>query len=295
MQFFQTRGDRMKILENESLKKYTTVKIGGIAKKLYFPESGSELIEVLEALNGKKRYLLGGGSNLLINDQKVFDEVISLKLVDTSIKNLGQGNYYIGASVTLQKLITEINEQGYGGIEYLFSVPALLGGAVAMNAGRGRAHNSSISDYIKEVHVYDYEERKIKVLSKDECQFSYRKSIFKEKEMIVLGAVLSFSSVDIEGARKQRKDRIKYVRNLQDSSGYNFGSVFREYNKYIMQLMRLLHFGYKDGIMYSKKTSNWLINKGNGSYKQATDLIEKAIRIHRLLGMSIVLEVIKWD
>lgn len=285
----------MKILENESLKKYTTVKIGGIAKKIYFPENSSELIEVLNAMNDKKKYILGGGSNLLINDQKEFDDVISLKLMDSSIENLGSGNYYIGASVSLQKLIIQINNDGYGGIEYLFSVPALLGGAVAMNAGRGKMHNSSIGDYIKEVKVYDYEERKIKTIRKDECQFSYRKSIFKEKDFIVLGGVFNFPSVDIEEARRKREDRIRYVRELQDNSGYNFGSVFREYNKYIMQMFRLLHFGYKDGMMYSKKTSNWLINRKNGSYKQATDLIEKAIRVHRFMGMKIVLEVIKWE
>lgn len=285
----------MKILENESLKKYTTVKIGGIAKKLYFPENRTEFIEIIETMYGKRKYILGGGSNLLINDQKEFDEVISLKRMDSSIENLGSGNYYIGASVSLQKLITQINNDGYGGIEYLFSVPALLGGAIAMNAGRGKAHKSSIVDYIKVVHVYDYEERKIKILNKDECKFSYRNSIFKQEEMIVLGAVFDFPSVNIDDAKRKREDRIRYVKKLQDSSGYNFGSVFREYNKYIMQVIRLLHVGYEDGISYSSKTSNWLINRRNGSYQQAINLIEKVVKIHRLLGMKIVREVIIWD
>lgn len=233
----------MKILENETLKKYTTVKIGGIAKKLYFPENKAELIELLNSIRNKKKYILGGGSNLLINDQKEFDEVINLKLLNTSIENLGSGKFYVGASVPLQKLITQINNEGFGGIEYLYSVPALLGGAVAMNAGRGKIHNSSISDYVKEVQVYDCAEQKMTKLSKEECQFSYRKSIFKDKELIVLGAILTFPSVDIEKAKRKREDRIKHVKKLQDNSGYNFGSVFREYNKYIMQVVRLLHFG----------------------------------------------------
>lgn len=285
----------MKILENESLKKYTTVKIGGIAKKLYFPENNLELIEVLNTMKDKKKYILGGGSNLLINDQKEFDEVISLKFMDSSIENLGSGKYYIGASVSLQKLIIQTNNDGFGGIEYLFSVPALLGGAVAMNAGRGKKHNANISDYINEVKVYDYDKNEVSTLTKDECQFGYRKSIFKEKELIVLGAILTFPSVDIEDAQRKREDRIKLVKELQDNSGYNFGSVFREYNRYIMQVVRLLHFGYKDGMIYSKKTSNWLVNKGNGTYSQAVRLIEKIVKLHRFLGMKIVLEVIRWD
>jgi UDP-N-acetylenolpyruvoylglucosamine reductase len=57
-------------------------------------------------------------------------------------------------------------------------------------------------------------------------------------------------------------------------------------------VVRLLYFGYKDGMMYSKRTSNWLVNKGNGSYEQATNLIKKVIRIHRFLGMEIVQAVI---
>lgn len=49
----------MKVLINESLKKYTTIRIGGIAKKMYVPESAQELIELLQKTN--KSLLLGGG------------------------------------------------------------------------------------------------------------------------------------------------------------------------------------------------------------------------------------------
>lgn len=285
----------MKTLENVSLRKYTTMKIGGIARKLYFPESREELIEVLETIKSKNLYILGNGSNLLINDQKVFDEVISLKMMDSSIKNIGQGHYYIGSSVILQKLIRHINSDGYGGIEYLFSVPASMGGAVAMNAGRGKKHNESISDYIQEVYVYDYSEKKIKTFSKDECEFCYRGSFFKGKEMIILGALLKFSDIAIEEAKRKREDRMVYVKKYQDNSGHNCGSIFREYNKYIMHIFRVIHLGYKGGMTYSNKTINWLINTGNGTYKQSIDLIEKAIKIHKFLKLKIVIEVIIWD
>ena len=62
----------MEVICNESLKKYTTIKIGGIAKRLYIPESTDELIELINKLNSSKLYIISGGSNLLINDEKVF-------------------------------------------------------------------------------------------------------------------------------------------------------------------------------------------------------------------------------
>ena len=57
--------------------------------------------------------------------------------VNNDIISLGNGKYYIGASVRLQRIINTINKDGYGGIEYLMSVPAMLGGAIYMNAGQG--------------------------------------------------------------------------------------------------------------------------------------------------------------
>ena len=54
----------MKCLVNEDLSKYTTVRIGGTAKKMFVPENEDELLKVIEEENPK--YFIGGGSNLLI-------------------------------------------------------------------------------------------------------------------------------------------------------------------------------------------------------------------------------------
>ena len=285
----------MEVICNESLKKYTTIKIGGIAKRLYIPESTDELIELINKLNSSKLYIISGGSNLLINDEKVFEEVISLKKMDDSIKKLNNGRYYVGASVRLQKLINFINCDGYGGIEYLYSLPALVGGAIAMNAGRGRAHNLCISDYLEEIYVYDYENHVSKVMKKEECQFEYRNSIFKKNKLIVVGAIFNFDKMNKEETKKLKEERIELVKKLQDSSGYNFGSVFRKYNKYVMQIIKMISFGNKNGVRFSKKTSNWIINNGDGSYKQVCVLIDKVIKIHRILKKDILLEVVRWD
>lgn len=287
----------MKILENEILKKYTTIKIGGIAKKIYIPESIEELIDTLVKSKNEKLYLIGGGSNLLINDKKLFEKVILLKKFNKVIEKLENNKYYVGASVPLVKLIKTTAKDGYGGIEYLYSLPALVGGAIFMNAGRGRKFNLSISDFIETVHVYDCNLEKEVLLKKEDCLFSYRKSIFhiEKDRFIILGATFKFEYTTEKVSSERIKNRIKYVKGLQDSSGHNFGSVFNTYNKYLMYLIKLVYPKKSKGITFSKKTSNWLLNKGTGNYTEAIRLIKKVEFIHKVFFQKSKLEVIIWE
>lgn len=282
----------MQILHNEYLKKYTTIKIGGYAENFYYPESPEELMELLNKISNEKYYIISGGSNILMNDKKEYKHVIHMKKVDTTIKGLGNGRYYVGASVSIQKLLKDINKEGYGGIEYLYSVPAYVGGAIAMNAGRGHKSGLAISDYLEEVYVFD--SNKKQTLTKSQCNFKYRDSIFKhDSNLTILGAVFNFKQID--SSVDMRKERMNLVKEKQDYSSFNFGSVFRERNTIIMHLLKLIHPGYKRGIQFSGKTANWLLNKGEGTFDQAIKLINTAKSIHKVIGKKAVTEVIIWN
>lgn len=283
----------MKILKNENLAKYTTFKIGGIAKKIYIPESVSEIIECTKNNPSIVNYKIGGGSNLLINDKKIFDEVLLLRNFNNEIKHIKNGKFYVGASVKLQKLINEINIKGYGGIEYLYSVPGLVGGAIFMNAGRGKKHNKSISDYIEKVEYI--ENGTLKEFSKEDCCFSYRKSIFQsDPQKIITGVYFNFGPMKISESKKRIKERIKMCKEKQDMSNANFGTVFSESNKYIIKLMKFIKIGNKKGITFSKKTSNWMLNNGNGTYKEAEFLINFVKKLHKIFNKKCELEVRIW-
>ena len=285
----------MRTLINEKMDKYTTVKIGGIAEKFYIPESVSELAEVTSIIPPDEIRLIGGGSNLLINDQTKYPRVIYLGEFNNSIEHRGKGSFYVGASVALQRLIRYINELGYGGIEYLYSVPALTGGAIVMNAGRGRVHNLSISDYLQEVHILDLRTSETRYLSKENCEFGYRSSVFQKNSKIVIGAVFTFKKTDPDEGIAKREERIRMTKLAQDYSGFNFGSVFCECNGKIMKFIRFTHPGYKNGMMFSNKTSNWLLNKGEGSFVQAVKLINRVIKYHNVIGAKTKLEVVIWE
>lgn len=282
----------MIVKENEPLSKHTTFRMGGVAKHFYIPESREDLIVCLEEHNFGN-FIIGGGSNLLINDNKIFDNVLSLTDFNKEIRDLGDGRFYFGASNRLQHIIKYINEKGYGGIEYLYSVPGLVGGAVFMNAGRGKEHKQSISDYIEYVEVL--KEHNIYIISKDDCHFEYRTSIFQKENMLILGVCMNFPSVSQVESTKRIQDRLEHCKLVQDSSLPNFGTVFSSSNTYIMALVKRFHLGYKKGCTFSSKTKNWMLKGQNGTFQQALKLILRVQKMHRLIGSNCKIEVHIWE
>lgn len=283
----------MEILKNVSLKNYTTLKIGGIAKSFYIPKTIEEVKKIVE--ENKEVLILGGGSNLLINDKKEFEKILYLgKFENNLIKQLDNNKFYVSSSVKLSKLISTINNFGYGGIEYLCTVPATVGGAIVMNAGRGKQYNKQISDFILEVKVLENGIEKI--LKKDECDFIYRGSKFKKNSTyIILGVVFEFLKQDLETSIQAKKERIEISNKYLDAKNFSAGSVFKISNGLILFIVRKIGIGWSNGIKFSNKTNNWLNNHGQGTYEQACILIKIVKIIHKLTLRKIELEYIVWD
>lgn len=279
----------MKIEYDIDLSRYTTFKMGGKCKFFYCPESEEELIELLKNIENTPLFL-SGGSNLLIDDNKIFDSVVFLRDFNDNIENHGNGHYTVGASVNLQKLIMRINTDGYGGIEYLYSVPGLVGGAIVMNAGRGKKYHKSVSDYLVSVTVL--ENGSVRKYKKEECVFSYRTSLFKNKICVILYADFVFDKGDTENFELVRNKRMEFVRKTQDYSAPNFGSVFCECSSEIMDKIKS-EADMNDRICFSSKTTNWLLNHG-GTFKEAMDKIRNVQYLHQVQGKSCELEVIIW-
>lgn len=270
----------MVVLTNEDLCKHTTMKLGGKANHFYIPENEDELMQLISSLDRAKRYIISGGSNLLINDKKTFKNVISLRDVDNRIIDLGQGKYYVGASVRIQKFIRVAQQNEYGGLEFLFSVPGMVGGLVVMNAGRGKVWNQNISNYILSVRVL--KDKKIMELTKEECGFDYRTSRFLTEDTIVLGVTLQLNKDNKQHIEELITERMDAVKNSQDRGLPNFGSVFYNSNAKIMSILMRLAIGNKSGIHFSKITPNWMVNEGKGTFQEAISLINIVKALHKL-------------
>lgn len=279
----------MKIFDDIDLSNYSTMRLHSIGKKIIIPESVDELIEAI--LNFKNKgtsfHLVSAGSNIVFAEQ-VETPIIYLMELDESITVNSSGEVISGCSVRIQKLINEIKKSELGGLEYLYSVPASVGGAVYMNAGRGKKHKKSISNYIKRVDYFDLNSLEIKSLYPKEGDFSYRFSIFQEKEAVVLKVYFQFLQQDPELTEQLIQQRLYQSQKSLDPSKPSCGSVFCKANPIIMRLVKGMRCG---GAMFSRKTPNWISNVNNATAKDVMTLIKRILQIHKLLFIQCKTEI----
>lgn len=283
----------MKIKENISLSGYTSLRIGGTAKFFYEIESEEDVKEVY-ATTGSNVRVIAGGSNLLINDKAKFEHIIYMNSLYQALSIDKNGIITASSSVPIQKFLKFVSQQGYSGAEYLNSLPARIGGIVAMNAGRGKRYNQMISDYIMDVTIFDGKE--YRTILRDACSFGYRTSIFQKEKWIILSARFKFNELlSIEEGNKRLKERAHFAKEHQDIEFYNAGSVFKVANYRILKFISWTGLGYAKGCRFSKRVPNWINNEGSGTYKQAMFLINFIKLLHKIVGKKCELEWVVWD
>ena len=135
-------------IENYDLKPHTTFKIGGLAKKVYFPKTEEELIEVLKT--AENPIVLGGCSNVLISSKGVSDPVIMTSKLDKYEFNDEILTTQCGVKGGV--ISKEAQKLGLGGLEFMIGFPGWVGGMVYMNA---LAHNQAVSDIFNEAEIFD--------------------------------------------------------------------------------------------------------------------------------------------
>lgn len=184
---------RLKI--KHRLKRLTTLKIGGPAKFFIPVKNEKELAELLNLAkeSGIKWSVVGEGSNLVPSDRG-FDGLI-IKDEITDFKR-DKSRVFVGAGNNLLKFIFKLNELGLAGMEKMAGIPGTVGGAIYGCAG---AFGQEIKDYLTKVEIFDASAaprptgEKLRWLSKRQCRFGYRESIFKKKkDLIIVGAEFKF-------------------------------------------------------------------------------------------------------
>lgn len=258
------------------LANYTWFKIGGPAE-IWIPESKKDLIEAVDKCNRlKKDYLiLANGSNILVSDKNLEKIIINIGKACDEL-HIDGNLVTAGASVSLQKLITSCVNKNLGGIEFLFSVPGTVGGAVFMNAGRGQFFNQTISNYVKFVEVYDGQ--KIRKMSKDELDFKHRYSIFhKHPKWVILSATFEFQPQSMKVGHELIKKRMNHVRHKERSKS-NAGSVFKSGVRIPLKGLRIGRAKFVD--------NNRICNLGNASFSDVKRLINLAIFLHRIIPFT---------
>lgn len=211
----------MQHFQNLELKNYTSFKIGGIAKNVYFPETTDEFFKLL--INLENPMILGGMSNVLVSSEGISQNIIlTKKLSDFSINGC---EVYAQAGVMGPILSRHATEAELSGMEFMCGFPGTIGGIVAMNAG---AHNQCISDIFKKAHVYNKKTKQIEIFSKDNMEFKYRHSIIQNGDYVVLDAYFELEKKDKNEILIQVNKNQEFRKNKQPNlSTPNCGSVFK--------------------------------------------------------------------
>ena len=171
----------MKILKNVSLKKYNTIKIGGPAKVIYFPENHSEIKSIKSVLEKKKTLILGNGSNIVFKDIGYKNDLVCFKKLKNSLSLIGTNNIYASAGVSCVKLAKFAYRNDIPGFEFLHGIPGTVGGALRMNAG---AFGAEVWDNVQYVTILD---KKFDLVKRHKSKFiySYRKVCMKDTSAFI--------------------------------------------------------------------------------------------------------------
>lgn len=254
-----------KYKENVSFKTMTTLRLGGTARFVYYPNSVSSLQRLYNYIiqNNLKYLVIGCGSNLLCSDDD-FDGVV-IKLNSLIMRCFITDSYAILSSGYLLKdLYYRIGR--YYGFSKLSLIPGTIGGGVITNCG---LYGVEIKDIILSLYVLD--EKGCRWINNDSKMFSYRNSIFRNGDVIILYVKIALKKEDDE-IEKWKKMKFE----SQKVEGYNAGSTFK--NPEDIHAWKLIKdvCGEKTigNCMISQIHSNFLINKGGGKSEDMIKLIK---------------------
>ncbi|MEZ4180472.1 MAG: UDP-N-acetylmuramate dehydrogenase [Candidatus Doudnabacteria bacterium] len=169
----------MEVLENIELKPYTSFFIGGPAERLLFAQSDEEIIAGLELAeqNSWPVTILGGGSNMVVNDQGVSGLVIRIETIGLDI--VKENNDYVILNIASGEVWDDVVrftvEQNWWGIENLSHIPGFSGALVVQNVG---AYGQEAAQVVEKVKCFDRQTHQILELDNSDCEFGYRRSIF---------------------------------------------------------------------------------------------------------------------
>lgn len=288
------------VVEHASLKNLNTYKIDGKAKILFSPTSINDLAEALKIIkkNNEKFYIIGNGSNIVINDKEYDGVVIRLNELNGIEVYPDMQMAYAEAGAMLPKLSMESINQGLTGLEFAIGIPGTVGGSIHGNAG---AYSSHLLDYVTSVTVLD-ENLDIKIIEHEDITYGYRTSMFKEnKNYIILAAKFFLKNGDKENSLEQIAERRAARQESQPLEYPSAGSVFRNpEGDYAGRLidscgLRGMMLG---GAQVSEKHANFVINKNNATGKDIHDLILKVkqtVLEKTNVDLKIEQEFIDWE
>ena len=260
------------ILKDEPMKLHTSFKVGGNAEYFVKAKNINEIKEILELVKKENVpiFVIGNGSNLLVKDNGVKGIVLKLDFEDYKVED---DIITVQAGMAVSRLSRKALENNLSGLEFLCGIPGTMGGAIKMNAG---AYGSEMKDVVIESTYMD-RDGNIYTLNNEAHEFEYRKSIFSNKDWIVLETKVKLTKSTNEEIIAKMNEFTKSRIEKQPTNYPSAGSTFKRGNGFITA--KLIDDaglkGYKiGGAMISDKHAGFIVNTGNATAKDILQLVE---------------------
>jgi len=283
--------------QNEPLKYYTTLRVGGPADLFYKATAVEEFAQVVIAAQELHvpTFILGLGSNLLVSDKGIRGLVVYNCCRRVEVGEITRAE----SGASFQQLFLRTAQAGLSGLEFAVGIPGTVGGALISNAG---AFRENIGDLVQTIDIVVEGERR--QVTKEWMRFSYRDSILRRPNpprAAILAVTLRLRRGDrwhiFAKAREMQRWRIE-----RQPPNPSAGSFFK--NVYDAQLAQRLpslppplkeagvvpagyliaEAGLKGtrvgGAMVSVKHANFLINAGGATatdIRKLADLVKQAV------------------
>jgi UDP-N-acetylmuramate dehydrogenase len=170
----------MNVLQNVSLKDYSTMRLGGTAAYLVEANNKQEVQEavVWADANNLPAIMVGSGSNIVWKDEGFPGLIIVCKLMGIEERQEDDENYYltVAAGETWDNVVAQTAAKGLTGVEALSLIPGTAGATPVQNVG---AYGQEIAQTLVTVEAYDRQTKQMVLLQNADCGFGYRTSRFK--------------------------------------------------------------------------------------------------------------------
>jgi UDP-N-acetylmuramate dehydrogenase len=207
---------------NEPLGPFTTFGIGGPAD--YFIRATTPELFVM-ACNAARElgiplFVLGGGSNLLINDAGFRGLVVKSDL--TEIVQTGT-RVTAGSGVHFDDLVDWAANHNLAGLAFAAGIAGSVGGAIYGNAG---CYGREIGDLVKDLTIAT-RAGQIQVVPREYCGFTYRHSRLKETGDTVLTVTIELEAGDGEALRREAEEHRAHRRERHPTTDCSAGCFFK--------------------------------------------------------------------
>ena len=165
---------------NLGLKDRNTFGLDASAQLAYDIDSAAQIPEVMRQIAQQNLpwRVLGGGSNVIL-PKVLTGATLLMNITGQEIIASDQNATVIavGSGVNWHEFVAWTLENNLPGLENLALIPGTVGAAPIQNIG---AYGVELSDYIGYIEAFDVTKKAFVTLSKEDCQFAYRDSYFKQ-------------------------------------------------------------------------------------------------------------------